>query len=610
MLREILKPGRILGPLIVFLAAICMAAWTWQTWPDVLIDFGLQLYVPWRISQGAVLYRDVTIFTGPLSSYYNAQAFGMFGPSLRVIELANLPILVGILAIVYGVAEYLYGRICAVACGLSFVILFALARLTLTGNYNYVCPYEYEYTHGLFLGMICALLLWRWLQTGKMWQAGAAGFVAGLAFLTRAEFFIAAAGPCLMAFIFFVVKTKPKLLRNIGAAASILGFMLIPPALSIILFSFAMPAKQAIIGTLGNWPGLLFSRVASQSFYREGMGLDHPLVSIQWLGIWSGIYIAAIILPAIWSLTLRGKRAASAPHTIFAAIICGGIAGIATYFYKNDISLWPAEFKPLILIALVCTASGISRFVRIDKTSSHQHRIALIALISTFAFLLLGKIFLDVRIYQYGCWLAMPAGMLLVGLIFGAIPKWISQRGGGGNVFQAGAAGIWITVLAFYLLQTRIGLTWATDSIATDGDGFFGRYDRAPYIDRAVTVADQIIPPDKTLAVMPEGVIINYLSRRKSSIPYLNFNPPDLALYGEKNILDSLRHSSPDYIFLVNKQDSGFGTTYFGRDFGIDLYNWIIQNYTQIQVDADLGAAPMSGPDFGLRLWVRNAEGH
>jgi hypothetical protein len=32
---------------------------SWRRWPDVLIDFGMQLYLPWRISEGDVLYRDV-----------------------------------------------------------------------------------------------------------------------------------------------------------------------------------------------------------------------------------------------------------------------------------------------------------------------------------------------------------------------------------------------------------------------------------------------------------------------------------------------------------------------------------------------------------------------
>ena len=68
-----------------------MMLWTWQTWPDVLIDFGVQLYVPWRLSAGEVLYRDIAHYTGPLSVYYHAIFFRIFGPSLRVLEYSELP---------------------------------------------------------------------------------------------------------------------------------------------------------------------------------------------------------------------------------------------------------------------------------------------------------------------------------------------------------------------------------------------------------------------------------------------------------------------------------------------------------------------------------------
>ena len=45
----------------VAVAFVVAAAFSWRKWPDVLIDFGMQLYIPWRIDHGAVLYRDLQI---------------------------------------------------------------------------------------------------------------------------------------------------------------------------------------------------------------------------------------------------------------------------------------------------------------------------------------------------------------------------------------------------------------------------------------------------------------------------------------------------------------------------------------------------------------------
>ena len=43
--------------------------------------FGRELYVPWQLTQGKVLYRDIESIFGPLSPYLNALWMRLF-PSL------------------------------------------------------------------------------------------------------------------------------------------------------------------------------------------------------------------------------------------------------------------------------------------------------------------------------------------------------------------------------------------------------------------------------------------------------------------------------------------------------------------------------------------------
>ena len=61
---------------------------SWRKWPDVIVDFGRELYIPWRLSEGAVLYRDVDDVYGPLSQYFNAGLFRLFGPGLMIVVAA------------------------------------------------------------------------------------------------------------------------------------------------------------------------------------------------------------------------------------------------------------------------------------------------------------------------------------------------------------------------------------------------------------------------------------------------------------------------------------------------------------------------------------------
>src|SRR3989304_1843952 len=92
---------RWIGPVLVAAAFVAMAAVTWMKLCDPIVDFGRELYIPWRITEGDGLYRDIAYFNGPLSPYVNALWFMLFGVSLRTLVIANLCILAATLWLVY-----------------------------------------------------------------------------------------------------------------------------------------------------------------------------------------------------------------------------------------------------------------------------------------------------------------------------------------------------------------------------------------------------------------------------------------------------------------------------------------------------------------------------
>src|SRR5687768_16039842 len=83
----------LLGPLLILLIGLPMLLWSWDRWPDVLVDSSRELYVPWQLSEGKVLYRDVAYVQGPLSPYLNSLWFRLFGVGFRTLALCNLVLL-------------------------------------------------------------------------------------------------------------------------------------------------------------------------------------------------------------------------------------------------------------------------------------------------------------------------------------------------------------------------------------------------------------------------------------------------------------------------------------------------------------------------------------
>src|SRR5678816_4499382 len=80
---------------------VALTLWSWRKWADPLVDFGRELYVPWQLSQGKVLYRDLAYFNGPLSAYFNSILFRVLGVSLRTLVLANIAISAGVVVMIW-----------------------------------------------------------------------------------------------------------------------------------------------------------------------------------------------------------------------------------------------------------------------------------------------------------------------------------------------------------------------------------------------------------------------------------------------------------------------------------------------------------------------------
>lgn len=588
------------GPAAVAAAFVAMLVWTWQTWPDLLVDFGVQLYVPWQLTQGKVLYRDIAHYTGPMSVYYNTLAFRIFGPNLRVLELANLPVLVGIVIAVYSLALRLGGRLCAAVCGVSFVTLFAFAHLTIAGNYNYVCPYEYEYTHATLLCLICLIFLRRLVRGGRIADAIIAGFLAGMIFLTRSEFFVAIIGAALVGMMLLAVTSR-SITRVVTACIGFVPAAALPPLISAGLLRLAMPWPVAIRGVLGMWPSIFSGHVTAQHFYQHSMGLDDLHRSLLLLAAWCAAYAIPIAGFLAWATLNKFKPAP--PHLIAAFLI--GVIFTGWRWQQRD---WVSLFRPLPIVAAGVIAVSMNQFWRRGQDATAQSFHALSAMLGVFALILLGKVFFYARIIHYGCWLAMPAAMLLLIVLFGWIPMVLRRRGGSAALFLFGIGGVWIVVLLVYLAMTATATKRLATSVGTGADQFWADAPRADVVNDAILAAEQVIPANKTLACFPEGIMINYLSRRQTATPYVNFNPPDLLLFGENRMLAAMNATPPDYVFLVHKDTSEFGEKFFGRDYGRRLFAWIAENYREQPLPMlNLGAEPLRGNRFGIRLLIPRA---
>src|SRR5262249_45416224 len=152
------------------------------------------------------LYQNIYIFHGPFSQSLNALWFELFGVSLRTLVLCDLALLALFILLLYYIFQQVCARWTAVVACLTFVLLFAFAQYIPTGNYNYVCPYAHEMTHGLMLSLASLAAVWRYPRGGLVWLA-ISGVILGAAVLTKVE--VAAPGLVASTLALVLTLTSP-----------------------------------------------------------------------------------------------------------------------------------------------------------------------------------------------------------------------------------------------------------------------------------------------------------------------------------------------------------------------------------------------------------------
>src|SRR5439155_16551586 len=120
--------ARFLPPALIALFALVMLTITWRRWPDILVDFGAQVYTAWQLASGKKLYVDVAHVYGPLSPYLYAGAFRVFGASILTIAMLNLAILSAILALTFRLLTIIGDRLAATVGCFGFVGVFAFGQ--------------------------------------------------------------------------------------------------------------------------------------------------------------------------------------------------------------------------------------------------------------------------------------------------------------------------------------------------------------------------------------------------------------------------------------------------------------------------------------------------
>ena len=586
-------------PWLLIAVGTLMANISWLKWPDLVIDFGEQAYIAWRLSEETVLYRDIAYFYGPLSSYIHALLFKVFGPQLMVLIIFNLSLVATLTVVIYRLFLLVGSRLSATIAGLTFLVVFAFAQYLWMGNHNFICSYVYDVTHGIFLSFLAAGQFAAFTKSRQKSKLILLGLLSGLVLLTKIEVSLAWTTAVLIG-LFLLFKTwncSFYQCRNYMALFCLGLFF--PFMMFTVYFAYHMGWSQGLQAMLGPWTYVFSTPIGSLAFYKGVMGTD--ALGENLITIFSYLIMWVLFLAALAALN-HVVRKPFKPSTLYIVL-----ALILLLVIRNSYHLfipWLELLRPLPFIMLGTAIVLCIRLWKGNKDLENPVPNLVLAVLTIFATVLLLKIFFKTHVYHYGTALAMPATLILFKLLIDDLSDKLKSSSGEHALFKGPlVAGIILFIFVHFTISAGY-YGKKVFPVASGGDSVISYHPevvpRALFFQITLDVLNQEIKEGETLAAFPTGTLLNYLTRKENPINSISYNPGTWKLLGEQRVLTDLQTTPPTYVAIVYHDFLEFGTRFFGRDFGKDIYQWVLKDYDSFKL---IGKDPVKGEGFGIHLY-------
>jgi hypothetical protein len=554
------------GPVVLALCACfaALTALTWRRWGVPEIDAGAELTTADLIKHGALAYRDVRYYYGPLGLYSLALAFKLCGTSFTTAFAFGLAQTAAILTAFYALARRWLEPLGA---GLATAVLLAIG---FSGTaFNFVLPHTDSATFGLLFLLLMLLAL----THGRLLSAGV---MAGLVGLTRPEFELVAAG-ALAAYVLAAWRTEGRSVALDAVWRLALPAVVIPMA---VLGWFAWRVGLSTLVTENLWP-VKFIAVGAKT---ESSWMPLTLASLVGLALRAAVYLGLLVALVKsaegWSVRRGTTRALGVGRALCAWPLAAVLLAIAladallraSGLLATQRSAIELEVRHLMLgmswlPALGLAAAGVAvvRLVRRGRSPLGGAWPADLALIVAAAGLGLRAYNAFTTEGSYAPYYAAPLVLLL-----GILHTRLAERRPRARVATMGALGLVAAGLAAYAL----GGLYVHDSAAvhTPRGTFMTTAAAAPALQGAVRRIDALSRPGERVLAAPVDGGLYFIADRAPALYELSLLPGLLATPAEEvAAVTRLRRERIALAVIGARDFSTWATPTFGVDYDARL---------------------------------------
>lgn len=528
-----------------------------------LIDTGREFYLPLRVLNGEVLYRDIFNIYGPLAYQINAFAYKIPGANINALRIfGSLNSTLIMIAIFFILREFftennkensaltLFLWTCPLFLGIFY-----------TGTFNYTVPYAFAMTYGLCFFLFSLLFFIKFVKSKISVFAFFAAFFAGCAVACKYEF--------IPFFIFLLLYLAFSLKNNKKIFLLSVIFSLMIPLLSFgTLFVQGMTFEDLI--KTSKIIKTMTQTEAIKYFYRNYTGMYFNFKIF-------GYCLLKTVLLGILTVLLY----------------------FANKFYRNDKILFTSTLIFVILgIAYagfgVFSLFGILHFTLflcfIKKI--FQNKPLFIFMTSVILFSM--KNFFALNYDVYGTYI-LPFIIISSG-IFVYTFDFSDDENKKQLIKAVFTEGILLSLLFMAGYKAIIGVyikksgKIIVESV-NNQDNYLEKIQKTVYVypnvakvmKKTIDFINENTSPDDTIVVLPESQFLNFVTKRPADNIYDSITPLYLETFGEDNIIFHFKETRPKYFILNNRDTSDYGKKYICEDYGQNLCKFIKKDYEKIR---------------------------
>lgn len=553
------------------------------------IDMGRELYIPFRMLNGEVLYRDIVNIYGALAYQVNAFLYLIFGASFNVLRVAgiiNSTLIIWLFMLISGeifpkkekIDDEKMSDKKSNILGENGYWQFAIIPLVIgvcsLGTFNYTFPYAFAMTYGLSAFLASVLFFVKFAKNDEVNFAYLACLFAGVAVSCKYDF-------CIYAIFLALYVLVNKRISTMNVLISFASLVFVPFLSFGTLFLQGVQMADlketfVLLGAIGRTHSLKY-------FYSRYSGAI-PCLSVFTFGL-----VKTLILVVIASVVTFAKKMCPTDKFILAMVYVFALAGLV-YVGLSGYSL-------LAVVNVLIFCIFYKKIV--------QNRPLLVFMISSI--LLSLKTFFAVNIDVYGTYTMPMIVFSIIAFLLSVdytekieIKKFVNSFGTTlliGLLILCGTKSI-LTLLPKMQGKMSVITTKNTNSVINATNSVFvypqvskTLRETAEYIENNTKMTDRIV-------VIPETMYLNFVTKRPADNIFDSLTPMYFETFGEEFVLNHFLETRPEYFILNNRDTFDYGKRFICEDYGKQFCQFVFENYK--------GTATFGEGQYVMQLYKRN----